>query len=180
MAFVIIKTGFLSAEAKKRLGDRVLYALQQEGIKASDSALCFECMSCVVYVGGGLVGLVGENVDYGGVSHNMNDGYDARPTGLTPVTECATHASKAPRAAPDRDALRVKLADLCRRDKSLSSFEAQKRLGLDNCDWAPNTLRRLFADLIEEGAIRKEGEKRGTRYHWVVDEPLPAAKLEKV
>jgi len=42
--------------------------------------------------------------------------------------------------------------------------DAQKDMELQDCDWAPATLRRFFAELEEEGLIKKEGQKRGTRY----------------
>lgn len=53
------------------------------------------------------------------------------------------------------------------------------KLGLKDCDWAPATLRRMFHELAESKEIRVEGQKRGTRYHWIVEEELPEPKLEK-
>lgn len=60
---------------------------------------------------------------------------------------------------------------------ALSSFQAQDELGLRDCDWAPATLRRLFSELEEEGAIVKQGQKRGTRYVWkgITSQPLAGA-----
>ena len=90
-------------------------------------------------------------------------------------------AAKARRNKKELEGIKEKLVDLLKRDGSLSSFDAQKKLKLDDCDWAPNTLRRLFSELIESGEVRKEGEKRGTRYHWASKgkEDLPPAKLVK-
>jgi hypothetical protein len=60
---------------------------------------------------------------------------------------------------------------------ALSSFQAQEELGLKDCEWAPATLRRLFSELEEEGAIVKQGQKRGTRYVWkgITSQPLSGA-----
>lgn len=57
----------------------------------------------------------------------------------------------------------------------LSSFAAQKALGLED-EHAAGTLRRLFSELEEECLVRKEGQKRGTRYVWTG----PAAASGKV
>jgi len=60
---------------------------------------------------------------------------------------------------------------------ALSSFQAQDELGLRDCEWAPATLRRIFSELEEEGAIVKQGQKRGTRYVWkgITSQPLGGA-----
>ena len=182
MAFITLKTPALSAEQKKRIGDRILYELQKEGIPPGTVVLRYEVENGDLYMDGTLV----------------ESPRAATPAPAAPVFSLAAprvieeapapraeaapaYKDKARRSKKELEDLKSKLADILRRDGSLSSFDAQKKLKLEDCDWAPNTLRRLFSELIEEGLARKEGEKRGTRYHWAVKakEDLPPAKLVK-
>jgi hypothetical protein len=182
MAFITLKTPSLSGEQKKRLGDRILYALQQEGIAPGTVVLRYEVENADLYMDGSLV----------------ESPRPAPAAVQTPVFSLAAtrmvdepapqreesrpdYKTKARRNKKELEGIKEKLVDLLKRDGSLSSFEAQKKLKLDDCDWAPNTLRRLFSELIESGEVRKEGEKRGTRYHWAGKnkEELPPAKLVK-
>src|SRR5690242_6321354 len=55
MAFITIKSTPLSAESKKRLGDRLLYALQAEGIKPGETVIRYEPEDSSVYMDGTLV-----------------------------------------------------------------------------------------------------------------------------
>lgn len=77
------------------------------------------------------------------------------------------------------DELKLKVRELIRRDKTVSSFHLQDKLGLKDADWAPNTLRRITKELIESKEVTVTGQKRGTKYHWAVDESIPDVKLEK-
>lgn len=168
MAFVVIKSTPLSAESKKRLGDRLLYALQAEGIKPGETVIRYEPEDSSVYLDGTLVDeAVARRETIAAIQKSL------------PVHEAEFEATKPRRKREDLAYLKDKLISLLRRDRSLSSFEAQSRLNLTACDWAPATLRRMFHELEESKQIRVEGQKRGTRYHWIVEEDLPEPKLEK-
>ncbi|HXC16520.1 MAG TPA: hypothetical protein VNV60_03665 [Holophagaceae bacterium] len=182
MAFITLKTPALSGEQKKRLGDRILYALQQEGIAPGTVVLRYEIENADLYMDGSLV----ESPRPAPVAVQA----PVFSLAATRITEepaereephHADYKTKARRNKKELEGIKDKLVDLLKRDGSLSSFDAQKKLKLDDCDWAPNTLRRLFSELIESGEVRKEGEKRGTRYHWAAKgkEDLPPAKLVK-
>lgn len=181
MAFITLKTPALNGEQKKRLGDRILYALQQEGIAPGSVVLRYEVESADLYMDGSLV----EAPRPAPTTHQA----PVFSLAAARITESpapreepqADFKTKARRNKKELDSIKERLEDLLKRDGSVSSFEAQKKLKLDDCDWAPNTLRRLFSELIESGEVRKEGEKRGTRYHWVTKgkEELPPAKLVK-
>lgn len=181
MSFVTLKTPSLSAEQKKRLGDRILYALQQEGILPGSVVLRYEIENGDLYMDGSLVEaprpapVAAPAPVFSLAASRISD--DAAPR----AEAIPDYKTKARRNKKELDGLKDKLADLIKRDTSVSSFDAQKKLNLTDCDWAPNTLRRLFSELIEEGLVRKEGEKRGTRYLWANKgkEDLPPAKLVK-
>ena len=179
MAFITLKTPALSGEQKKRLGDRILYALQQEGISPGTTVLRYEVEHSDLYMDGTLV----EAPRAAAPAPTPVFSLAARPAEEpAPRAEAApAYKDKARRSKKELEDIKSKLVDFLKRDSSLSSFDAQKKLNLVDCDWAPNTLRRLFSELIEEGVVRKEGEKRGTRYHWAVKgkEELPPAKLVK-
>lgn len=181
MSFITLKTPSLSAEQKKRLGDRILYALQQEGIMPGTVVLRYEVENGDLYTDGTLV----EAPRPAAVSAAPVFSLAAARVSEEPAPPRAeaapSYKDKARRSKKELEDLKSKLMDLLKRDGSLSSFDAQDKLKLKDCDWAPNTLRRLFSELIEEGQVRKEGEKRGTRYHWAGKgkEELPPARLVK-
>lgn len=168
MAFIVIKSTPLSAESKKRLGDRLLYALQAEGIKPGETVIRYEAGDSSLYMDGTLVEGRKEAI--------------AKIREELPIEEAKfgeAWKDKARRTQQELFDLKAKLIGFLRSDKSLSSFEATAKLGLKDCDWAPATLRRMFHELEDSKQIRVEGQKRGTRYHWIVKEELPEAKLEK-
>lgn len=182
MAFITLKTPVLNGEQKKRLGDRILYALQQEGIAPGTVVLRYEAETADLYMDGSLVeaprpapAMVQTPV-FSLAASRISDEPAAREE-----YHQADYKTKARRNKKELEGIKEKLVDLLKRDGSLSSFETQKKLKLDDCDWAPNTLRRLFSELIESGDVRKEGEKRGTRYLWAAKgkEDLPPVKLVK-
>ena len=175
MTFVVIKSNPLSAESKKRLGDRLLYALQAEGIKPGETVIRYEPEDSSVYMDGTLVDAA--------VAGRRIPSPEQVESVLTNLAQSeAAWKAKPRRTQQELFDLKAKLIGLLRRDKSLSSFEAQERLFLTGagCEWAPATLRRMFHELEESKQIRVEGQKRGTRYHWIVKEELPEVKLEKV
>lgn len=181
MAFITLKTPALSGEQKKRLGDRILYALQQEGIAPGTVVLRYEVEKADLYMDGSLVEaprpapMAAPAPVFSLAATRIAE----EPAGQEESK--ADYKTKARRNKKELEGIKEKLVDLLKRDGSLSSFEAQKKLKLEDCDWAPNTLRRLFSELIESQEVRKEGEKRGTRYHWAAKgkEDLPPAKLVK-
>ena len=183
MAFITLKTPALSAEQKKRIGDRILYELQKEGIAPGTVVLRYEVENGDLYMDGTLVeaprpaAMAPQAPVFSLAAARV-----AEEPAPAPRAEAApAYKDKARRSKKELEDLKAKLTDILKRDASLSSFDAQKKLKLEDCDWAPNTLRRLFSELIEEGLVRKEGEKRGTRYHWAAKakEDLPPAKLVK-
>lgn len=171
MAFVVIKSTPLSAESKKRLGDRLLYALQAEGIKPGETVIRYEPEDSSVYMDGTLV----DHAE--AVKAAVRDIQEKLP--VHEAEFGAAWKSKPRRTQQELFDLKAKLIGFLRRDKSLSSFEATAKLGLKDCDWAPATLRRMFHELEDSKQVRVEGQKRGTRYHWIVEEELPEPKLEK-
>ena len=169
MAFITLRTPSLSAEQKKRLGDRVLYALQQEGIPPASTVLRFEAENADLYLDGTLVE----------AERPTKHAYTPPPPVFS-LTAPAAPAAEAPAPKPSADfktkgrrnkneleELKQKLMKLLQAEGSLSSFDAQKRLGLEDCDWAPATLRRFFNELESDNLINRSGQKRGTRYAWV-------------
>jgi hypothetical protein len=89
----------------------------------------------------------------------------------TPTAETTEDfKAKTRRSRQELEDLKQKLIDLLHTKGSLSSFEAQDKLGLSECDWAPATLRRLFGQMEDEKIITKSGQKRGTRYFMVKEE----------
>lgn len=160
MAFVLVSTRPLSATEKRRLGDRILYALQAEGIKPGDTMIQYEREEGTTYVDG--------------VIHEVEHETHEEPVKAVPDWKNAKRRSKA-----QLGDLKLKVRELIRRDKTVSSFHLQDKLGLKDADWAPATLRRITKELLEDGDITVSGQKRGTKYHWAVDESIPVVKLEK-
>lgn len=189
MAIVVIQAPSLSAEQKRRIGDRILGALHQEGIPAAASVVLFKPEDMDMYMDGGLL--------HEAVPAPRPAAQPA-PAAPRPSAEPAEPAPAPlqflPPAAPPRGKGRRNKADLAdlkgrliqalQAEGALSSFEAQARLGLKDDDGAPATLRRFFSELEEEGLIVKQGQKRGTRYVWKglvqsLSPSLPPVRLVK-
>jgi hypothetical protein len=176
MAIVIIESHSLSSDQKARVGERVITALQHEGMAPGSVVVLFQPERGDIYLDGLLVQAQTET-----------------PAPLPPVPQpkvATTAQEPAPAFRTKARRSKLELADMKERlmkalqDKgSLSSFEAQVELDLKDCDWAPATLRRLFTDLEETKLIVKNGQKRGTRYVWkgIASSPQapPAVKLVK-
>lgn len=176
MALVLIQAPALSAAAKKRVGDQIITALHNEDVHASSVVVLFRAEDSDVYLDGGLLF---ES------SAKAAPAPAAAAPAAAPPAPAAAPASTRP-SAPDfkTKARRTKaeLADLkaqlikkLQLEGALSSFQAQEALGLKDCDWAPATLRRFFSELEAEGAVTKQGQKRGTRYVWVGVAHMPAS-----
>jgi len=173
MPLVIIQASDLSAEQKKRVGDRIMEAFHREGIHASSVVILFKREDADILLDGGLL-------------------IEAASSGA-PVPAARVVSSYAPSAEPapvsedfktrprrtkaELVDLKGQLVKRLQLQGALSSFQAQDDLGLRDCEWAPATLRRIFSELEEEGAIVKQGQKRGTRYVWkgITSQPLGAA-----
>jgi hypothetical protein len=176
MAIVIIQSPNLSPDQKSRIGERVITALQNEGVSPGTVVVLFRPERGDIYLDGMLI----QAQASAGTPPPPPSAPKAAPA---PVAEPATFKSKARRSKPELEDLKKKLTGILHDKGSLSSFEAQVALDLKDCDWAPATLRRLFTDLEEEQLIVKSGQKRGTRYAWkgIVNTPqsAPTVKLVK-
>ena len=176
MAVITIESSHLSFDQKTRIGERVITALQHEGIAPGSVVVLFHPERGDIYVDGMLVQAQAD-----------------APTPVPVVPEPKVKApaqepspsfkTKARRSKPELEDLKKQLSRALQDKGSLSSFEAQVALDLKDCDWAPSTLRLLFTELEETKLIVKNGQKRGTRYVWkgIANTPqsAPAVKLVK-
>ena len=177
MAIVIIQSPNLSSDQKSRIGERVITALQQEGLPPGSVVVLFRPERGDIYLDGLLV--------QAQVSAPVQAAVPPAPKPAAPAPVAAPPAfkTKARRSKPELEDLKGDLMRALQDKGSLSSFEAQVALDLKDCDWAPATLRRLFTELEEAKLITKSGQKRGTRYVWkgIVNTPqsTPIVKLVK-
>lgn len=177
MAIVIIETPSLSADQKSRIGERVITALQHEGMAPGSVIVLFQPERGDIYLDGLLVqAQAAAQVPVVSIA--------PKAPAPSPMSEPApTFKTKARRSKPELEDMKKQLMRALQDKGSLSSFEAQVALDLKECDWAPATLRRLFTELEEGKLIVKNGQKRGTRYVWkgIVNSPqaTPAVKLVK-
>ena len=176
MAIVIIQSPNLTADQKSRVGERVITALQQEGLAPGSIVILFRPERGDIYVDGLLVQAqapVAASTPAPVLS----------PPAAAKTAEAPAFKTKARRSKPELEDLKRGLMLALQDRGSLSSFEAQVALDLKDCDWAPATLRRLFTDLEDEKLISKSGQKRGTRYVWkgIMNTPqgTPIIKLVK-
>jgi hypothetical protein len=178
MAIVIIESPSLSSDQKTRIGERVITALQHEGIAPGSVIVLFQPERGDIYLDGLLV------QSQAAASLPAPAAPVVKAPAPIPVEESApAFKTKARRSKPELDELKQKLVSALQDKGSLSSFEAQVALDLKECDWAPATLRRLFTELEEARHIVKSGQKRGTRYVWkgIANSPqaAPSVKLVK-
>jgi hypothetical protein len=177
MAVVVIESPNLSPDQKSRIGERVITALQQEGMAPGSIVVLFRPERGDIYVDGLLVQTQVPTPVASPV---------AVPKSPAPVPAPAAapaFKTKARRSKPELEVMKQQLMNALQDKGSLSSFEAQVALDLKECDWAPATLRRLFTELEEAKLIAKNGQKRGTRYVWKgaasTTHVPPAVKLVK-
>jgi len=180
MAVVIVQSPSLSADQKKRIGERIITALQNEDIAPGSVVVLFRPERGDIYVDGLLV----EAQPRSQAAAPAAPAPAPRPVAVpTQAEEIPAFKSKARRTKVELEDLKQRLVQKLQSEGSLSSFEAQEGLGLKDCDWAPATLRRLFTELEEAKLIGKTGQKRGTRYQWKgfvsAQPPAPAVKLVK-
>jgi hypothetical protein len=176
MAIVVIESPRLSADQKNRIGERVITALQQEGMAPGSVVVLFQPERGDIYLDGLLIQTQ--------AAAPASIPVTPAPKAPAPAPEPApAFKTKARRSKPELEDLKGQLMRALQDRGSLSSFEAQVALDLKECDWAPATLRRLFTDLEETRLIVKNGQKRGTRYVWKgiasSPQPAPAVKLVK-
>jgi hypothetical protein len=176
MAVIIIESPNLSSDQKTRIGERVITALQQEGLAPGSVVVLFRPEQGDIYLDGLLVQAQAE-------SPVPTPAVPAPKVAATSQEPAPAFKTKARRSKPELEDLKKQLMRTLQDKGSLSSFEAQVALDLKDCDWAPSTLRRLFTDLEETKLIVKNGQKRGTRYVWkgIANTPqsVPAVKLVK-
>ena len=179
MAVIIVQSPSLSADQKRRIGERFITALQNEDIAPGSVVVLFRPERGDIYVDGLLVEAQGRPQ----AASPTPAPAAPRPAAPAPEPEVPSFKSKARRNKGELEDLKQKLILELQKAGSLSSFEAQEALGLKDCDWAPATLRRLFTDLEEAKLIGKTGQKRGTRYQWKgiasTQAPAPNVKLVK-
>ncbi len=177
MAVVVIESLNLSADQKSRIGERVITALQHEGMAPGSIVVLFRPELGDIYLDGLLI-------QSQAPTPVANPVVVPRPSAAVAaqVPEPA-FKTKARRSKPELEEMKQSLMDALEDKGSLSSFEAQMALGLKECDWAPATLRRLFTELEEAKLIAKKGQKRGTRYVWkggpTAPPTIPQVKLVK-
>jgi len=185
MALVVIQAPSLSAAQKRRIGDRVLGALHEEGIPAAASVVLFKAEEADLYMDGGLLHEVqAAPRPAEAAARPEPEPAEPAPAPLQFLTPAAPPRGKGRRTKADLADLKERLVQALQDDGALSSFEAQARLGLKDDDGAPATLRRFFGELEEAGLIVKQGQKRGTRYVWrglvqAVPPALPPVRLVK-
>lgn len=188
MPSVHIKSPRLSAEQKKRIGDRVISAFHGEGFSASSVVVFFEREQADILLDGGLL-------FEAAVQAAPTPPPGPPPPAAAPAPAAPPQAAPAPpepgldfksksrRSKGELSDLKAQLVAILQQKGALSSFQAQDDLGLKACDWAPATLRRFFSELEEDGVIVKQGQKRGTRYVWkgTTHQPrsTPQARLVK-
>lgn len=178
MAIVIIESPSLTSDQKTRIGERVITALQHEGLAPGSVVVLFQPERGDIYLDGLLV--KAEVATPVALQAPLPPKPVTAPPAPNPVPD---FKAKARRSKPELEDMKTRLMKILQDKGSLSSFEAQVDLDLKECDWAPATLRRLFTDLEEAQLITKSGQKRGTRYVWkgIVNAPqtMPAVKLVK-
>jgi len=173
---VIIESPILTSEQKTRIGERVITALQHEGILPGSVVVQFQPERGDIYLDGLLI-------QSQAVSPAALPAPLAVKAPAVQVPQESAPDPKGPGKLPKAELERFKseLVKKLQLKGSLSSFEAQGELGLKESDWAPSTLRGLFTELEEEGLIIKTGQKRGTRYVWNgAVPPAPAAPVVKL
>lgn len=177
MAIVIIQSPNLTSDQETRIGERIITALQQEGLAPGSVVVMFRPERGDIYLDGLLVQAEAP------ARAPVPAPIAPKPAAPATAVEPAAFKTKARRSKPELEDLKQGLMQKLQDKGSLSSFEAQVALDLKECDWAPATLRRLFTELEEAKLITKSGQKRGTRYVWKgmanTPQAAPPVKLVK-
>ena len=177
MSLIVIESPALSSEQEARIGDRIISALQQEGMAPSSIVILFRPERGDTYLDGQL--FLGSTASPSALPPPPAP----RALPAEPAVVPVTIRAKGRLTKGESEDLKRKLTQVLQEKGSLSSFEAQVALDLKDCDWAPGALRRLFTELEDAKFITKSGQKRGTRYVWkgIVNAPqtTPPVKLVK-
>lgn len=175
MALVILQTPPLSPEQKQRIGERILQGLHAEGLPASQTVVLFQPERSDLYLEGGLL------VEAIRSAPELVPQVSAPEPFRTPELEPAAPARR--RSRGEQQEYLQRLVGVLQRERAVTSFQAQAALGLKDDPTAASLLRALFKTLEDEGLIRKEGQRRGTRYLWAGEEDggsvMPAPRLVK-
>lgn len=179
MPVIIIQSPQLSPDQESRVGERIITALQQEGMAPGSIVVMFRPERGDIYLDGMLVRAQAAPV---AAAPPQAPAPAAKPANMVITATAPAFKTKARRTKPELEDLKQTLMAKLQDRGSLSSFEAQVALDLKDCDWAPATLRRLFTELEEAQLITKSGQKRGTRYVWkgLLDAPKPAPSVKLV
>ena len=162
MAIVTIQAPALNNIQKKRIGERVMDALHNEGVSASRTIIMFKSEDSDIYLDGGLL-----------IEAKPPLAAQVSPNTITtvikqPVQPLARESLSLPKhgalSMPDYSEVKEKVLKILVDKGTISSFQAQAGLSLKGFDGASALLRRVFAELEAEGTVEKQGQKRGTRY----------------
>ncbi len=167
MAIITLEVPTLSPEAKKRLGDRILHALQLEGVPPATTVLMFRPIADDLYIDGLLIEAEPERPAPSAPLFSLTA--SAAPPIQAPIVSSMT--SSMAKGKPGRskvkssiEASRDLLKSLLMERRSINSFEAQKAFEKADMECTPALLRKLFNEMEEEGIVLRTGMKRGTRY----------------
>jgi hypothetical protein len=166
MAIITLEVPTLSPEAKKRLGDRILHALQLEGVPPATTVLMFRPVADDLYIDGLLVEAEPERPAPSAPLFSLTA--SAMPPIQAPIVPASMSALS--KGKPGRkvktsiEASRDLLKSLLMERRSINSFEAQKAFEKADMECTPALLRKLFNEMEEEGIVLRTGMKRGTRY----------------
>ena len=177
MAIVTIQAPILSDTQKKRIGERVLDSLHSEGIPASSIVVLFRPEDTDIFLDGGLLFSVKPQQQTPPSAPSATITTVAKQTPVAPKAP-APPAPKPPapqpsqaqtlpktrKAIPEFTVVKEKVRSMVLNRGGLSSFEAQSGLNLKGYDGASAILRKVFAELEDEGMVERIGQKRGTRY----------------
>ena len=142
MPLVIIQASNLSAEQKKRIGDRLMEAFHREGVHASSVVVLFKREDADILLDGGLL-IESATPHSPMITPVVSPSYSPSSEPAPVSDEFKTRPRRTKAELTDLKGQLVKLLQL---QGGLSSFQAQDELGLRDCDWAPATLRRIFSN----------------------------------
>jgi hypothetical protein len=170
MAIVTIQASALNNIQKKRIGERVIGCLHNEGVAASSVVVFFRPEDSDIFLDGGL--LVEAKPQHAGPVSPNTITTVVKPAAISFARETAPAPAPAPappppppkRAMPEYAEVKEKVRKMLIDSGAISSFQAQSGLALKGFDGASALLRRVFAELEAEGMVEKQGQKRGTRY----------------
>lgn len=163
MAIVTLEIPSLPPEAKKRLGDRILHALQLEGVAPATTILMFRPVADDLYMDGLLVEAEPQKPVASAPAFSLAASM-AVPAPMPTPNLLSAKSKPGRKPKTSLEASRDLLKSLLMERRSINSFEAQKAFEKADLDCTPALLRKLFGEMEEEGMVARTGMKRGTRY----------------